>query len=145
METKEYSLDIGGKTLTAQFTDLANQANGSVILSCDNTVVMVTAVMSQNKREGQDWFPLSVDFEEKFYAVGKILGGRFMRKEGAPSTNAVLTGRMIDRVLRPLFDKRIRNDIQVVLTVVSFDGENDSDIPSLLAASLALGISVGSM
>ncbi len=140
METKEYSLEIGGKTLTAQFNDLANQASGSVILSCEDTVVMVTAVMSENKKEGQDWFPLSVDFEEKFYAVGKILGGRFMRKEGAPSTNAVLTGRMIDRTIRPLFDSSIRNEIQVIATVLSL-GKCSPDILAINGASLALGTS----
>ena len=119
MDTKEYSLTVGEKTITAQFSDLSNQTNGSVILNCEDTVVMVTAVMSENKREGQDWFPLSVDFEEKFYAVGKILGSQFMRKEGMPSTNAVLNGRMVDRTIRPLFDSSIRNDIQVIATVLS--------------------------
>ena len=111
MQTKEYTLVVGEKTITAQFSDLTDQANGSVLLSCEDTVVMVTAVMSDNKREGQDWFPLSVEFEEKFYATGKILGSRFMRKEGMPSTNAVLNGRMVDRTIRPLFDSSIRNDI----------------------------------
>ena len=140
MDTKEYSLEIGGKTITAQFSDLSNQTNGSVILSCEDTVVMVTAVMSENKREGQDWFPLSVEFEEKFYAVGKILGSQFMRKEGMPSTNAVLNGRMVDRTIRPLFDSSIRNDIQVIATVLSL-GNCNPDILAINGASLALGTS----
>ena len=140
MDTKEYSVEIGGKTITAQFSDLSNQTNGSVILSCEDTVVMVTAVMSENKREGQDWFPLSVEFEEKFYAVGKILGSQFMRKEGMPSTNAVLNGRMVDRTIRPLFDSSIRNDIQVIATVLSL-GNCNPDILAINGASLALGTS----
>lgn len=140
METKEYSLRIGDETITAQFDDLANQTNGSVLLSCGDTVVLATAVMSANKREGQDWFPLSVEFEEKFYSVGKILGSRFMRKEGMPSTNAVLNGRMIDRTIRPLFDNSIRNDIQVIVTILSL-GKCSPDILAINAASLALGTS----
>jgi polyribonucleotide nucleotidyltransferase len=78
MKKKEYSIEIGGKKVVAEFSDLAERANGSVILRCDNTVVMATAVMSKNSKEGQDWFPLTVDYEEKFYAAGKILGSRFM-------------------------------------------------------------------
>ena len=140
MDTKEYSLTVGEKTITAQFSDLSNQTNGSVILNCEDTVVMVTAVMSENKREGQDWFPLSVDFEEKFYAVGKILGSQFMRKEGMPSTNAVLNGRMVDRTIRPLFDSSIRNDIQVIATVLSL-GNCNPDVLAINGASLALGTS----
>ena len=140
MKTKEYSLEIGGETIVAQFSDLTNQANGSVILSCGDTVVMATAVMSANKKEEQDWFPLSVEYEEKFYAAGKILGSRFMRKEGMPSTNAVLNGRMTDRTIRPLFDNSIRNDIQIITTVLSL-GDYSPDILAVNAASLALGTS----
>ncbi len=140
MQTKEYSLDLEGKKLTAQFSDLTDQADGSVLLSCDGTVVMVTAVMSENKREGQDWFPLSVEFEEKFYATGKILGSRFMRKEGMPSVNAVLNGRMVDRTIRPLFDSSIRNDIQVVALVLSL-GKCSPDVLAINGASIALGTS----
>jgi len=140
MQTKEYTLDIGGKTITAQFNDLTNQANGSVILSCENTVVMATAVMSDNKKDGLDYFPLSVEYEERYYSVGKILGGRFMRREGRPTTNAILTGRMIDRTIRPLFEQYIRNEVQVIITILSL-GQYSPDILAINAASLALATS----
>ena len=140
MEKKEYSIEIGGKTITAQFSDLAERTNGSVVLRCEDTVVLATAVMSQNKKEGQNWFPLTVDYEEKFYAAGRILGSRFMRREGRPSDEAVLSGRVIDRTIRPLFNQQIRNEIQVVTTVLSINGY-DPDILAVNAASLALAIS----
>ncbi|MCK5021872.1 MAG: polyribonucleotide nucleotidyltransferase [Candidatus Pacebacteria bacterium] len=140
MQIKEYSLKIGGKTITAQFNDLADQTNSSVILTCENTVVIATVVMSDKKREGIDYFPLSVEYEEKFYAAGKILGSRFMRREGRPSTNAVLNGRMVDRTIRPLFESHIRNEIQVIISVLSL-GDINPDILAINAASLALGTS----
>ncbi|HEY9584651.1 MAG TPA: polyribonucleotide nucleotidyltransferase [Candidatus Paceibacterota bacterium] len=140
MQTKEYSLEVGGKTLTAQFTDLAEQANGSVIMRYGNTVVLVTAVMSKNIREGGDYLPLTVDYEERFYAGGKIQGSRFMRREGRPSDEAILSGRIVDRTIRPLFDQYIRNEIQVVATVLSI-GEDDPDILGVIGASLALSTS----
>ncbi|MAJ97475.1 MAG: polyribonucleotide nucleotidyltransferase [Parcubacteria group bacterium] len=139
MQKKEYSIEIGGKTLTAQFTDLADQANGSVILSYGNTAVMATAVMG-GEREGQDWFPLSVEFEEKFYAAGAILGSRFQRREGRPSEEAVLSARVVDRTIRPLFDQTLRRDIQVIVTVLAID-EEDPDVLGVIAASLALSTS----
>ncbi len=135
----EYSIEIGGKTLTAQFTNLTDQANGSVIMRYGNTAVMVTAVMGKEK-EGQSWFPLSVEFEEKFYAAGAILGGRFRKKEGMPSEEAVLSARVIDRTIRPLFDQRLRRDVQVIATVLSID-EEDPDVLGVIGASLALGTS----
>ena len=139
MQKKEYSIEIGGKTLTAQFTDLADQASGSVILRYGNTAVMATAVMGA-EREGQDWFPLSVEFEEKFYAAGAILGSRFQRREGRPSEEAVLSARVIDRTIRPLFDQSLRRDIQVIVTVLAID-EEDPDVLGVIAASLALSTS----
>ena len=137
MEKKEYSLEIGGKTLTAQFTDLADQTNGSVILKYGDTTVLATAVMSEHEREGLNYFPLSVEFEEKFYAAGAILGSRFMRREGKPSDEAVLSGRVIDRTIRPLFNHHLRREMQVVVTVLSIN-EDDPDILAINAASLAL-------
>ena len=137
---KEFSTEIGGKALTAQFTNLTDQAHGSVILRYGNTVVLATAVMSESQREGLNYFPLSVEYEEKFYAAGQILGSRFMRREGRPSDEAVLSGRAIDRTLRPLFDHGIRNDVQVVITILSID-EDDPDILAINAASLALATS----
>lgn len=140
MQTKEYSADIGGKTLTATFTNLADQAHGSVILRYGNTVVLATAVMSEGKREGLDYFPLSVEYEEKFYAAGKILGSRFMRREGRPTDEAVLSGRAVDRTIRPLFDHGIRNEVQVVISILSI-AEDDPDVLAINAASLALATS----
>lgn len=141
MKTKQYKIDFNNRPLTAEFSDLTEQANGSVIIKYGETIILATAVMSENQREGLDYFPLTVDYEEKFYAVGKILGGRFMRREGRPSDEAVLNGRMIDRTLRPLFDARIRNEIQIVTTVLSVDEDNDPDVLAILASSLALAAS----
>ena len=92
-------MELGGETLTAQFTDLADQANSSVIMKYGDTTVLATAVMNPKQKEGQDWFPLTVDYEEKFYAAGEILGSRYMRREGRPSEEAVLSGRVIDRTI----------------------------------------------
>ena len=141
MHTKSYELEIGGKMLTADFTDLADQAHGSVIVRYGNTTVLATAVMSNKKRDGGgDYFPLTVDFEERFYAAGQILGSRFMRREGRPSDAAVLSARIIDRTIRPLFDQRVRYDVQVVITVLSID-KDEPDVLAVNAASLALGTS----
>ena len=140
MQIKEYSTDIGGKTLVAQFTDLTDQANGSVIVRLGNTAVLATAVMSEHEREGMSYFPLSVEFEEKFYSAGSILGSQYVRREGRPSDEAVLSARVVDRTIRPLFNHRLRNDIQVVITVLSID-EYDPDVLAINAASLALATS----
>lgn len=140
MKTKEFKTEIGGKTLIAQFTDLADQTNGSVILRMGNTAVMATAVMSSHLKEGLSYFPLSVEFEEKFYSAGAILGSRFMRREGRPSDEAILSGRAIDRTIRPLFEQHIRNEIQVVVSVLSID-EYDPDVLGMTAASIALATS----
>jgi len=133
-------MEIGGQTLTAQFNDLADQANGSVMLSCGDTTILATAVMSSNVREGGDWFPLTVDYEEKFYAAGQILGSRFMRREGRASDEATLGARVVDRTIRPLFEQHIRNEIQVIITILSL-GDYDPDILAITAASLALATS----
>jgi len=139
MKKKEYSIEIGGKTLTAAFTDLAEQADGSVLVRYGNTVVLVTAVMSKTERDG-DFFPLTVDYEERHYAAGQILGSRFVRREGRPSEEAILSGRVVDRTIRPLFDKHIRNEVQVVVTIIAL-GEDDPDILAVTGASLALSTS----
>jgi len=135
----EYTVTIGDKKLTAQFADIADQAHGSVLLRYGDTVVLATAVMS-DRDSSANYFPLSVEYEEKFYAAGQILGSRFMRREGRPSEEAVLSGRAIDRTLRPLFDHRMRHDVQVVITVLSI-GEDDPDVLAINAASLALATS----
>ena len=140
MKKESYEVEIAGKKLIAEFTDLADQAHGSVIVRYGNTTVLATAVMSPKKREGGDFFPLTVDYEERFYAAGQILGSRFMRREGRPSDEAVLSGRIIDRTIRPIFDQRIRNDVQVVVTILSID-KDEPDVLAVNAASLALATS----
>ena len=138
MTKKEYSIEFGGKTLTAEFNDLADQTNGAVMLRYGNTVILATAVMG-GLRDG-DFFPLTVDYEERFYATGRILGSRFVRREGRPSTEAILSGRIVDRTIRPLFNQRTRNEVQVILTTISID-QDDPDVVAVIAASLALGTS----
>jgi len=147
-EIKEYSLDLvpavagqAGQTLKIEIGKLANQANGSVVARIGETVVLATAVMSKIPKKGGDYFPLTVDFEERFYARGKILGSRFIRREGRPSEEAILNGRLIDRSIRPLFDQGARNDVQIVATVLSVDEKNDPDIVAINAVSAALMIS----
>lgn len=140
MQKKEYSVEIGGKTLTAVFTDLAEQAHGSVMLKYGETIVLATACMSKDKQHGLGYFNLTVDYVERFYAAGKILGSRFTRREGKPSEDAILASRVIDRTLRPLFDGSIRHAVQVIVTVISLD-DNDPTILAVNAASLALAVS----
>ena len=119
----------------------ANQADGAVTVRYGGTVVLVTAVMSKETRMETDYMPLMVDYEEKFYAAGKIKGSRFMKREGRAPDDAVLSGRLIDRTIRPRFNQKIRNEVQIIATVLSFDKENDPDILALFGASLALLIS----
>ncbi len=140
MQRKIYTLEFGGKTLTAEFNDLATHANGSVLITYGETVILVTAVMGKSDNPGLSYFPLSVEFEEKFYAAGEILGSRFMRREGRPSDEAVLSARIVDRTIRPLFSSQLRTDVQVVVTVLSI-GEDDPDVLGVLGASLALAVS----
>lgn len=140
MQKKEYSVEIGGKILTAIFTDLAEQAHGSVILKYGETIVLATACMSKDKQAGLGFFNLTVDYVEKFYAAGKILGSRFVRREGRPSEEAILACRVIDRTLRPLFDQSMRHAVQIIVTVLSVD-DNDPTILAVNAASLALLVS----
>ena len=141
MQTKKFTCEIGGKTIAVEFSDLAEQAHGSALVRLGDTVILGTAVMSDYTRDGIDYFPLTVDYEERFYAAGMILGSRFIRREGRPSEEAILISRLIDRGLRPLFNQKIRNEAHVVALALSFDGENEPDIPAMLAASLALGTS----
>ena len=120
---------------------LAQQAGGSVTVRYGDTVVLAAAVMSKAASRISGYFPLMVDFEERYYAAGKIKGSRFIKREGRPSDDAILSGRIIDRTIRPLFASRMRNDVQVVATVLSYDGENDPDIAAVIAASAALALS----
>ena len=136
-----FSIEIGGKELKIETGRMAGRAHGACTAQYGDTVVLATACMSKTPREGVDFFPLMVDYDEKLYAAGKIKGSRFIKREGRPSDESILSGRMIDRVIRPLFNEAIQNDIQVVLTILSFDEENDADMVGLIAASCALAIS----
>ncbi|MCK4892258.1 MAG: polyribonucleotide nucleotidyltransferase, partial [Candidatus Pacebacteria bacterium] len=138
---KTFKKEIAGKELTIETGKMANQANGSVTVQYGDTVLLATATMSDRQREGINYFPLMVDYEERLYAAGKIKGSRFIKREGRPTDEAVLSGRMTDRILRPLFNGRMRNDIQVVITILSVDQENDPDFCAIIGASLALAIS----
>ena len=140
MDVKVYELTQAEKKLRLEFGKYAKQADGSVMISIDNTYLLVTAVSSNKPREGVDFLPLSVDYREKAYAAGRIPGG-FFKREGRPSTREVLSSRLVDRSIRPLFPKDYFYDIQVLLSVVSFDQENDPDTIGVLGASVALLIS----
>ncbi|HHE67484.1 MAG TPA: polyribonucleotide nucleotidyltransferase, partial [Candidatus Parcubacteria bacterium] len=135
-----YNLEVSGKKITFDFKNLAEQANGSVFVKLGETMVLATAVCSKQERD-VDFFPLTVEFEEKYYAAGKILGSRYLRRESRPSEEAILTARLIDRAIRPRFPKNFFQEVQVITTCLSWDGENDPDIVGLLASSLALLIS----
>lgn len=140
MHSKEYSVVIGGKTITAVFSDLAEQANGSVILKCEGTVVLATACISKGGEANRGFFNLTVEYMEKFYAAGLILGGQYNKREGRPSDEAILTARIIDRTIRPLFAHHIKNAVQVIVTVLSV-GQADPGVLGVNAASLALATS----
>ncbi len=140
IQRKTFTAEVAGKTLTIETSSLADQTNASVIVKYGETVVLTTVVMS-HKDASTDYLPLKVDYEEKFYAAGKIIGSRYIRREGRASDEAVLAGRLVDRAIRPLFDSRLRREIQVVVTVLEIDGENDPEFLGLIGASTALGIS----
>jgi len=141
MQKKQYQLKAGDKSITVEFSNLAEQTNGSVMVRMGDTIVLASAVMGKEDRADLGFFPLLVDYEEKYYAAGKIYGSRFMRRESRPSETAILNDRLIDRTIRPLFSDKLRREIQVVITCLSIDEENDPDILSIIAASLALGVS----
>ena len=140
MQKQIFELALAGKTLIVEHTDLTHQASGSVIVKLGETVILATAVMGDHTQPNLPYFPLSVEFEEKFYAAGAILGSRYSRREGKPSDQAVLSARLIDRTIRPLFPSHLRHDVQVVVTVLAL-GEDSPDILGIIGASLALGIS----
>ena len=140
MDYKVFSTELAGRPLAIEFGKYAQQANGSAFVRYGETVVMVNVTMSEKAREGVDFFPLSVDFEEKQYSVGKIPGG-FIKREGRPTEKATLTCRLIDRPLRPLFPKGMRNDVQVVATCLSVDKDIPPEIPAMIGSSAALSVS----
>ncbi|MFZ5502651.1 MAG: polyribonucleotide nucleotidyltransferase [Pseudomonadota bacterium] len=134
------TLSYGNHQLTLETGEIARQASGAVMVSLDDTVVLVTVVGRKDAKPDQDFFPLTVDYQEKTYAAGKIPGG-FFKREGRPSEKEILTSRLIDRPLRPLFPENFYNEVQIVATVLSSDSEIDSDIPAMIGASAALAIS----
>jgi len=135
-----YKLDLSGKELKVEISNLAEQASGSCFVRYGDTEVLATVVMSKYERE-EDFFPLTVDYEERYYAAGKILGSRYIRRESRPSDEAIITSRLIDRTIRPLFPEILKRETQVIVTCLSWDRENDPDIFGLIAASTALSIS----
>lgn len=141
MDLKKISCKIGDSEITFETGRLAGQADGAVLARVGDTVVLATATMSKGVRNGIDFFPLMVDYEERLYAAGKIKGSRWVKREGRATDDAVLKGRVIDRTLRPLFPDGMRNDVQVVATILSIDGVNEPDMLAVNAASMALAIS----
>ncbi len=141
MTIRTFETDFSGTSLKIEYGRMAKQAGAAVTAQMGDTVVMATATMSGTSRPGMNFFPLMVDYEERFYAAGRIKGPRFTKREGRPTTDAVLTGRMIDRGIRPLFPEGMRNDVQVVIMPLCIDGVNKPDIVGLIAATLALHIS----
>ena len=138
--TRSFQTEIGGRTMTVETGKMAGLANGSCLVRYGETVVLVTATASEKPRDGIDFFPLSVDYEEKLYAVGHIPGS-WQRREGRPSEKAILTSRVIDRPIRPLFPKDMRNDVCISCTVLSADQDNSPEICAMIGTSIALSIS----
>ena len=134
------TFQYGNHQVTLETGEIARQATGSVIVKVDDTVLLVTAVGTKSPREGIDFFPLTVDYQEKFYAGGRIPGG-FFKREGRPTEKETLISRLIDRPIRPLFPEGYRNEVQVIATVMSLNPEIDGDIPALIGASAALALS----
>ncbi|MEK7115246.1 MAG: polyribonucleotide nucleotidyltransferase [Patescibacteria group bacterium] len=141
LNKKEFKLEFQGKDLSMEVSQIGEQANAAIIGRYGGTVVLATVVMGKEDRGDKDYLPLMVDYEEKFYAVGKILGSQYMRREGKSSEHAVLSGRLIDRTIRPLFNHGMRRDIQVVVTILSLDPKFDPHFIGLLTASTAIAIS----
>ena len=137
---KTFQMELAGRPLIIETGKMAKQANGAVLVRYGDTVVLVATTASKEPREGTDFFPLTVDYEEKMYAVGKMPGG-FLRREGRPGNSAILNARLIDRPIRPLFDKRCRDDVHVVATVLSVDYDNAPELCGMLGASASIGIS----
>ncbi|MBU3895781.1 polyribonucleotide nucleotidyltransferase [Patescibacteria group bacterium] len=136
-----FQTEVSGKKIEINLKNWAEQAAGSCLVRMGDTEVLATAVMSKQDKPDQDFFPLTVDYEERFYAAGKIFGSRFIRRESRPTDEAILAGRMIDRAIRPRFPKEFKRETQVIATCLSWDGENDPDALAFIAASTALSIS----
>ncbi len=141
LKQKSFEMEFAGRKLSVEVGKLARQTNASCIVRYGDTVILATAVISKEARSGIDFFPLQVEVREKMYAAGKIKGSKFIKGEGRPTDNAVLAGRMIDRGIRPLFNQQMRNEVQLVLTTLSYDKENPFDTLSIVAGAIALHIS----
>ncbi|MFH0791822.1 MAG: polyribonucleotide nucleotidyltransferase [bacterium] len=141
METKKFKLEIGGRELLIETRNLAEQANGSVTVRYGDTVVLATAVMAKEKKDDLGFFPLTVDYEERYYAAGKIKGPRYIKRETRPSDEAIVTARLIDRTIRPRFPKNLGREVQVVVTCLSWDAENGPATIGVIASSMALMLS----
>ncbi len=141
LNRKTYTTELDGETISLEFSNIAHQANAAVLGKHGETIVLATVVIGKEEQEGINYFPLTVDYEERFYAVGKILGSRFVRREGRPSDEATLSARLVDRTIRPLFDSRLRRAVQVTITVLAYDGKHDPDTIAVLATSTALSVS----
>jgi len=141
MKPQEFKLALGDKELVVQVGKLAQQCNGSAVVTMGGTVILATATMSPDVREGIDFFPMTVNYQEKLYASGIIKGSKFLKREMRPNDDKVLMGRVADRSLRPLFPKTFRHDVQIILNVISYDVENEHDVLAAIAGSVALSIS----
>ncbi|MBQ5777361.1 MAG: polyribonucleotide nucleotidyltransferase, partial [Oscillospiraceae bacterium] len=139
-KNRVFETEFAGRSLVIETGKMAGLANGACLVRYGETVVLVTATASDKPRAGIDFFPLAVDFEERLYSVGRIPGS-FMRREGRPSERAILTSRLIDRPIRPLFPKDLRNDVAVSITVLSVDNDNAPEIAGMIGTSIALSIS----
>ena len=137
---KVYKYELAGRPLVIETGKMAGLANGSVLIRYGETAVLCCATASEKPRDGIDFLPLSVDFEERMYSVGRIPGG-YLKREGKPSEKAILTSRVIDRPMRPLFPEGFKNEVQIVNTVLSVDPDNSPEMTALFGSSLALGIS----
>jgi len=137
----KFSLKLDGKNIEIETNSLAEQANGSALVRSGDTLVLATAVMGKEDREDLGFFPLTVEYQERYYASGKIKGSRFIKREGRPSDEAICNSRLIDRSIRPRFPQELAKEVQVITTVLSLDGENDPDLLALIAASVSLSIS----
>ena len=140
MNYKQFTLNVGGREVTIETGKYAEQTNGSCLVRCGETAVLVSVCMSASPREGMDFFPLQVDYEEKMYSVGKIPGG-FKKREGRASDKAILTSRLIDRPLRPLFPKGLFNDVVVTAQAISVEPDVSPEPLAMIGSSVALAIS----
>jgi|GEM_PF-591887 len=138
---KKFELDFAGRKLSVEIGKLAVANNGEALVRYGDTVVLATAAMGKEPRLGIDFFPLMVEMQEKMYAAGKIKGSKFVKRDGRPTDNAILAGRMIDRGLRPLFNQELRHEVQIAATTLSYDEENSADLLSITAGALALHLS----